>query len=123
MSLELQLLVCAVALTVIQVVAAATGATMQVGLAPLAGNRDNVPEITGWTGRAQRAHRNMLENLVLFAALVLLNKADWTTQHKKERHKADIARTRMGLIGSEEATGWFEDRLETAETCGPLSRR
>jgi uncharacterized MAPEG superfamily protein len=72
MSLELQLLVCAVALTFIQVVVAATGATMQVGIAPLAGNRDNVPEITGWAGRAQRAHRNMLENLVLFAALVLV---------------------------------------------------
>jgi uncharacterized MAPEG superfamily protein len=26
----------------------------------------------GWAGRAQRAHRNMLENLVLFAALVLI---------------------------------------------------
>jgi uncharacterized MAPEG superfamily protein len=72
MSIELQLLVCAVALTVIQVVIAATGATMQVGLAPLAGNREGLPEVTGWAGRAQRAHRNMLENLVLFAALVLV---------------------------------------------------
>ena len=26
----------------------------------------------GWAGRAQRAHRNMLENVVLFAALVLV---------------------------------------------------
>ena len=72
MSLELQLLVCAIALTVIQVIVAATGATMQVGLAPLAGNREGLPEITGWAGRATRAHRNMLENLVLFAALVLV---------------------------------------------------
>jgi uncharacterized MAPEG superfamily protein len=72
MTLELQLLVCAVALTIIQVVVAATGATMQVGLAPLAGNRQGLPELTGWAGRAARAHRNMLENLVLFAALVLV---------------------------------------------------
>lgn len=72
MSIELQLLVCAVALTVIQVVVAATGATLQVGLPPLAGNREGLPEVTGWAGRAQRAHRNMLENLVLFAALVLV---------------------------------------------------
>ena len=72
MSLELQLLVCAVALTVIQVVVSATGATMQVGLGTLAGNRENLPEISGWAGRAARAHRNMLENLVLFAALVLV---------------------------------------------------
>jgi uncharacterized MAPEG superfamily protein len=39
---------------------------------PMAGNRDNLPPFTGWAGRAQRAHRNMLENLVLFAALVFL---------------------------------------------------
>ena len=45
---------------------------MQVGLAKLAGNRDGMPEITGWGGRAARAHRNMLENLVLFAILVLV---------------------------------------------------
>ena len=75
MSLELQLLVCAVALTVIQVVISATGATMQVGLGPLAGNREGLPEVTGWAGRAARAHRNMLENLVLFAALVLVAQA------------------------------------------------
>jgi uncharacterized MAPEG superfamily protein len=31
-----------------------------------------MPEIKGWAGRAARAHRNMLENLVLFAALVLV---------------------------------------------------
>jgi uncharacterized MAPEG superfamily protein len=29
-------------------------------------------EFTGWVGRAHRAHRNMLESLVLFAALVLV---------------------------------------------------
>jgi uncharacterized MAPEG superfamily protein len=37
----------------------------------LAGNREGMPEIKGWGGRAARAHRNMLENLVLFAVLVL----------------------------------------------------
>jgi uncharacterized MAPEG superfamily protein len=51
---------------------AATGATLQVGLPMLAGNRDAVPAFGGWVGRAQRAHRNMLESLVLFAALVLI---------------------------------------------------
>jgi uncharacterized MAPEG superfamily protein len=44
---------------------------MQVGLATLAGNREGMPEVKGWGGRAARAHRNMLENLVLFAILVL----------------------------------------------------
>jgi uncharacterized MAPEG superfamily protein len=37
----------------------------------LAGNRENMPAIAGWGGRAKRAHANMVENLVLFAALVL----------------------------------------------------
>lgn len=69
---ELMLLLWSVALTLVQVVVAATGATLQVGLPRLAGNRENLPEMSGWVGRAQRAHRNMVENLVLFAALVLV---------------------------------------------------
>jgi len=66
------LLVWATLLTVVQAVIAAQGALMQVGLQALAGNREGMPEIRGWGGRAARAHRNMLENLVLFAALVLV---------------------------------------------------
>ena len=69
---ELALLVWAVLLTLVQAVVAAQGAMIQVGLAALAGNRDGMPEIKGWGGRAARAHRNMLENIVLFAALVLV---------------------------------------------------
>jgi uncharacterized MAPEG superfamily protein len=68
---ELNLLVWAVLLTVVQAVVAVHGAMMQVGLATLAGNREGMPEIKGWGGRAARAHRNMLENLVLFAVLVI----------------------------------------------------
>ena len=59
------------------------GGIAQVGLPPLAGNREDLPPITGWADRAARAHRNMLENLVLFAALVLVaqvaGKANATT--------------------------------------------
>ena len=69
---ELMLLAWAVLLTLVQAVVAAQGAMMQVGLAALAGNRDGMPEVKGWGGRAARAHRNMLENLVLFAALVVV---------------------------------------------------
>ncbi|MEO8143849.1 MAG: MAPEG family protein [Betaproteobacteria bacterium] len=69
---ELMLLVWAVLLTLVQAVVAAQGAMMQVGLSALAGNRDGMPEVKGWGGRAARAHRNMLENVVLFAALVLV---------------------------------------------------
>ena len=72
MAIEMQLLVWATALTAIQVIIAAIGAQLQVGLPRLAGNREDLPLLVGWAGRAQRAHRNMLENLVLFASLVLV---------------------------------------------------
>ena len=75
MTVELTLLVWSAVLTVLLAVVGATGAMLQVGLPMLAGNRENVPEITGWAGRAMRAHRNMLENLILFAILVLVAKA------------------------------------------------
>ena len=80
---ELMLLTWSVALAFVQVLVAVTGATLQVGLPALAGNREGLPPFTGWAGRAQRAHRNMLESLVLFAALVLAcvlaNKTNSTT--------------------------------------------
>src|SRR5437867_7404580 len=69
---ELNLLVWAVVLTVVQMLVAAQGAMNQVGFMRLVGNREGMPEITGWGGRAARAHRNMLENLVLFASLVFV---------------------------------------------------
>ena len=69
---ELMWLAWAVALTVAQMLIAVSGATLQVGLPALAGNRVGLPPCTGWAGRALRAHPIMLENLVLFAALVLI---------------------------------------------------
>jgi uncharacterized MAPEG superfamily protein len=68
---ELALLVWAVLLAFVQMLLAVSGATLQVGLPTLAGNREGLAPCTGWAGRAARAHHNMLENLVLFAALVL----------------------------------------------------
>lgn len=75
MSLELQFVVYAVALTLIQTVVAVVGSITQVGMPPLMGNREGLAEFTGWVGRAHRAHRNMLESLVLFVALVLVANA------------------------------------------------
>ncbi len=72
MTLDLKYLVWCAALTFLQMVIAAIGANMAVGLPALAGNRENLPPIDGWAGRAARAHRNMLENLVLFAILALV---------------------------------------------------
>ncbi len=80
---ELMWLLWAVALTFGQMLVAVSGATLQVGLPLLAGNRDAIPAFGGWVGRAYRAHHNMLESLVLFAALVLIavvtNKTNATT--------------------------------------------
>jgi uncharacterized MAPEG superfamily protein len=75
MTPELRYLLWSVALTVVLVVVATLGAMHQVGLPKLAGNRENMPELQGWGGRAERAHRNMLESLVLFAILVLAARA------------------------------------------------
>lgn len=72
MTMDLAYLVWSAALTVVLALIAVTGAAQQIGLAKLAGDREKFPEITGWAGRAARAHRNMLENLVLFAILVLV---------------------------------------------------
>jgi uncharacterized MAPEG superfamily protein len=83
MSPDLKLLVWSTALTLVQMVVAAFGSMLQVGLPRLAGNREGLPEFAGGAGRAHRAHRNMLESLVLFAALVLVaqvtGKANATT--------------------------------------------
>jgi len=68
---ELTLLVWAVLLAFAQMLVAVGGATLQLGLPTLAGNREGLAPCTGWAGRASRAHHNMIENLVLFAALVL----------------------------------------------------
>jgi uncharacterized MAPEG superfamily protein len=72
MSLEITLLIWSVALTFIQMLVAVSGATLQFGLPELAGNREDLPPATSWAGRAQRAHYNMLQNLVLFAVLILV---------------------------------------------------
>ena len=72
MSPELHFLLFSVVLTFVQVLVAAAAANQVVGLTALAGNRDDVPAMTGFAGRAKRAHLNMLENMVLFSALVLI---------------------------------------------------
>jgi uncharacterized MAPEG superfamily protein len=72
MTLELKLLVWSTALAIIQMLIALFAAIAQVGLSQLVGNREYLPAFEGWAGRAQRAHHNMLESLIIFAALVLV---------------------------------------------------
>jgi uncharacterized MAPEG superfamily protein len=72
MSPELNYLLFSVVLTFVQVLIAAAAANQAVGLTTLAGNREGLVELPGFAGRARRAHLNMIENMVLFTALVLI---------------------------------------------------
>jgi uncharacterized MAPEG superfamily protein len=72
MTPDMRLLLWSVALTFVELLVAVLFANTQVGLATLAGNRGEPLQLTGIAGRALRAHRNMLESLPLFIALVLL---------------------------------------------------
>ena len=80
---ELTYLLFSVLLTFVQVLIAAAAANQVVGLTTLAGNREDLPVLTGFAGRAKRAHLNMIENMVLFSILVLVaviaNKTNATT--------------------------------------------
>ncbi len=75
MTTELTLLVWASGLALAQAMLAAVGGNLQKGVPTMIGNREDAGPFTGWVGRAYRAHRNLLENLVLFAILVLAAQA------------------------------------------------
>jgi uncharacterized MAPEG superfamily protein len=61
----------AVALTVVQMLVAVSAAMLQVGLPMLASNRENMPPLAGLALRAQRAHYNMLESMLLWFVSVV----------------------------------------------------
>lgn len=71
MKIELTMLAWSAVLCVALAVPYTLGFIAALGLPMVAGNRDNFPAGTGWVGRAKRAHANMVENLLPFAALVL----------------------------------------------------
>ncbi len=83
MTPDLKYLLFSTILAFVQVLIAAALANQVVGLPTLAGNREGLGELTGAAGRARRAHLNMIENMVLFTALVLIaaaaGKANATT--------------------------------------------
>src|SRR5262245_65540871 len=72
MSPDLTYLLYSVILCFVEVVIAAAGANQQVGLSTLAGNRQGLPDIIDWGGRARRAHPKMIENPGVLRALVLI---------------------------------------------------
>ncbi len=71
MTTELSMLVYSALLTLLLAFPATTALILTKGLPFAAGNRDEPYELPAWAGRASRAHRNALENLPIFAALVL----------------------------------------------------
>jgi uncharacterized MAPEG superfamily protein len=68
---ELTLLVWSVILAIVHMLIAVQALVSTKGLMAAVGNREGLPELPGWAGRAVRANRNMAENLPLFAAMVL----------------------------------------------------
>lgn len=72
MSADLTYLVWSAVLAFVQVLVFILSALPVMGLPAAVGNREDVRgDPPGLPGRALRAHRNMIENLVLFAVLVL----------------------------------------------------
>lgn len=83
MTTDIIMLISSAVLTVLLTLPYSTGHMLTRGLYVVAGNREDFPAGSGWIGRAHRAHLNMVENMVPFAALVLAaavaGKADgWT---------------------------------------------
>lgn len=71
MSIDLQMLTASAVLTLLLTLPYSIGFLFTRGLYVMAGNREDFPPGKGWIGRAHRAHLNMVENMVPFAALVL----------------------------------------------------
>ena len=44
---------------------------LQWGFKAMLGNREDLPPLTGWGGRVVRSYNNLMNNLVLFGAVVL----------------------------------------------------
>jgi uncharacterized MAPEG superfamily protein len=72
MPYDLQMLVSSGVLALAQMLIAVLVAIPAVGLPKLASNREGLPPFTGLALRAQRAHLNMIENLVVFAIFVIV---------------------------------------------------
>jgi uncharacterized MAPEG superfamily protein len=72
MQIELLLLALSAALCLALTLPYTTALVLKLGLPAMVGNREDFPALEGWVGRARRAHANMVENLVPFAALIVV---------------------------------------------------
>lgn len=70
-SLELYYLAWTVLITAFMWLPGSLAMIKEQGLMVALGNRDNVAPLSAWAERSNRAHRNAVESLVLFAPLVL----------------------------------------------------
>lgn len=72
MTTDLWMLLYSVLLAFVLVLVPATEGILRLGMAPFLANRDEMPDMTVWNKRACRTRNNILENLALFAPLVLI---------------------------------------------------
>jgi uncharacterized MAPEG superfamily protein len=72
MQIELLFLALSAALCLALTLPYTAALVLKLGPSIMAGNREDFPALEGWVGRARRAHANMVENLVPFAALIIV---------------------------------------------------
>ena len=104
MPIEIQDLVCTLALLFVIIAVQASAAVLQWGPMKALGNRDDLPPLKGWAARALRCVDNQVVSLVLFAPLalatVLLKQADhWSALGSSVYLYARIAFAACYLIG------------------------
>lgn len=78
MTIDLWMLLAAAGLQWGLIMATAGPQILANGMQWAAGNRDTTPEPQGWVARCQRCSANMMENLPIFAILVLVAHASQT---------------------------------------------
>jgi uncharacterized MAPEG superfamily protein len=72
MNTDLRMLFAATVLTALLVIGKGSAMWLHWPAREVLGNREDPPPLPAWASRADRAHRNMLENLPHFAVLALL---------------------------------------------------
>ncbi|MCB9678113.1 MAG: MAPEG family protein [Alphaproteobacteria bacterium] len=78
MTTDLWMLLAAAGLQWALIMATALPQILANGMGWASGNRDETPEPSGWVARCKRCSANMLENLPIFTALVLVAQASGT---------------------------------------------
>src|SRR3546814_11592093 len=99
MSVDLQMLIASATLCVLLALPYTMGFIFTRGLFTVVGNREDFPASHGWMGRSHRAHLNMVENLVPFAALILAAQASGQAADRKSVVEGTSVAVRLDLGG------------------------